>query len=137
MSTLVSMSDTSTDPADVLFGRTRQAVLALLLLRPDERFHLRHVVRLSGASLGAVQRELAALVGAGLLRREQSGRQVYFQANADSPIFPELQGLILKTAGLAGVLRAALAPVEPRIASAVVFGSMASGRMHGESDVDL
>jgi predicted nucleotidyltransferase len=84
-----------------------------------------------------VQRELAALVQAGLLQREQSGRQVYFQANPQSPIFPELQGLILKTAGLAGVLRAALAPVEPRVAAAVVFGSMASGRMHGESDIDL
>jgi predicted nucleotidyltransferase len=124
-------------PTASLFGQTRGAVLSVLLLRPDERFHLRQIVRLIGGGVGAVQRELAALVAAGLVRREPSGRQVYFQAATDSPIFAEAQGLILKTSGLADVLRAALREVEPRLIVAAVFGSMAHGTVNRESDIDL
>jgi uncharacterized protein len=120
-----------------LFGQTRAAVMSVLLLRPDERFHLRQIVRLSGGGVGAVQRELAALVAAGLVRREPSGRQVYFQAATDSPIFPEVQGLIRKTSGLADVLRAALRGVEERVRVAAVFGSMARGQVDRDSDIDL
>src|SRR6266542_1140015 len=54
-----------------LFGRTREAVLGLLLLRPDERFHLRQIARICGTGLGAVQRELSALTQMGILQRER------------------------------------------------------------------
>lgn len=132
------MSTSAQSDAGVrLLGMTRQAVMGLLLLRPDERFHLRQVVRLVGAGVGAVQRELKALVAMGVVLREQSGRQVYFQANRQSPIYPELQGLLLKTSGVAGVLRAVLAPVEMRIKAAAVFGSVAKGTMQHGSDLDL
>ena len=47
------------------------------------------------------------LTAAGLLRRTVQGRQVYFQANREAPIFPELQGLFAKTAGLTDELREA------------------------------
>src|SRR5262245_45283362 len=105
-----------------LFGQTRGAVMSVLLLRPDERVHLRQIVRLSGTGVGAVQRELAMLVAAGLVRREPSGRQVYFQAATDSPIFPEVQALILKTSGVVDVLRTALRDISPRVRVAAVFG---------------
>lgn len=35
-------------PAEILFGAYRRQVLALLLLRPDERFHVRGIARLTG-----------------------------------------------------------------------------------------
>ena len=60
--------------------------------------------------MGAVQRELSVLTSAGLIRREVRGRQVYFTANPDAPVYPELRGLLEKTAGLADLLRAALQP---------------------------
>ncbi len=47
--------------AQVLFGRTRQRVLAWLYGHPDEAFYLREIVRQTGSAQGAVQRELAAL----------------------------------------------------------------------------
>src|SRR3954465_14518796 len=111
---------------DLLFGKTRQAVMGLLFLKPEESFHLRQIVRLTGAGIGPVQRELAKLVDAGLLLREQRGRQVYFQA-AGSPVFGELRGLLVKTAGVADVLRQALSPLAPGIRSAFIFGSFAKG----------
>ncbi len=46
----------------------------------------------------------------GILHREESGRQVYFQAELECPFFAELQGLITKTTGITGVLRACSYP---------------------------
>src|SRR6266571_556822 len=96
------------DASAVLFGRTRRRVLGWLLGHPDERFYLRQIVRQSGAAQGgAVQRELQMLTQAGILRRTTEGRHVYFQANRESPIYPELHALLLKTAGIVDVVRAA------------------------------
>jgi predicted nucleotidyltransferase len=87
--------------------------------------------------VGAVQRELEQLTAAGLLHRTVQGRQVYFQANRGAPIFPELQGLFAKTAGLTDVLREALAPLGEHVLVAFVFGSAARGELRASSDIDL
>ena len=123
----------------LLFGSTRRQVLALLLGRPDERFYLREIVRAVGGGFGAVQRELKQLVEAGLVERDARGHQVYFSANRDAPIFPELQAIIEKTAGAVDVLRASLATLinQGRVELAFVYGSVASGKTTARSDVDL
>ena len=53
------------------------------------------------------------------------------------PIFKELQGLILKTVGLAEVVRDALKPLANRIRWAFVYGSVARSEEHSANDVDL
>lgn len=124
-------------PGSVLFGQTRRRVLGWLLGHPDQAYYLRQIVRQTGTAQGAVQRELAALTRAGILSRTLQGRQVYFQANRQSPIFLELQALLVKTAGVVDVLRHALAPVAEHIDVALVFGSAARGELRSGSDVDL
>jgi len=123
--------------AELLFGGTRRNVLALLLGRPDQKFYLREIARETGAGIGALQRELAQLVEAGLILRAPDGRQVYFKANTGSPVFEELRSILDKTAGLADVLRSALLDFHERIDAAFVYGSVATGRQTSESDVDL
>lgn len=120
-----------------LLGQTRSAVLATLLLRPEATLHVRELARLTGTSPGSLHRELRALAELGLLTREAVGRQVHYRANRDSPVFEELAGLLRKTAGLADVLRTALAPLADRIAVAFVYGSVASGTERALSDVDV
>ncbi len=120
-----------------LFARNRRAVLALLYGHPDEEFYLRQVIRAAGGGVGGVQRELDQLTRAGILRRTVRGNQVFFQANADCPVFEELKGLVTKTAGAAGVLRTALALLGGRIRIAFIFGSLARGQERAQSDVDL
>lgn len=137
MSTKADWKAGDREPGTVLFGRTRRRVLGWLLGHPDEAFYLRQIVRYAGAGQGAVQRELDLLTRAGLIRRTVQGRQVYFQANRESPIFRELQALFLKTAGVADVLREALAPVADRVLAAFVFGSAARGELRADSDIDL
>ena len=128
---------TRVSKSPALFGKARSAVLGLLYGRPDESFYLRQIARAVGVGLGAVQRELKALEAAGVLRRTVRGRQVYYQANADSPVFQELKRLVLKTSGVANVLSSALAPLAERIQVAFVYGSMARGEPLRASDVDL
>lgn len=123
--------------ASHLFGQTRSRVLATLLLRPESAWHVRELARMTGASPGSLHRELRSLNALGLLQREEIGRQVHYRANRESPVFNELSGLLLKTAGLADVLRDALEPLSSRIRLAFVYGSIASGKDRPRSDVDV
>ena len=84
-----------------LFGATRQAVLRLLFGHSGQRFYQRQVIRLIGLGSGAAQRELERLVAAGIVTRTVEGRQTYFQANRECPVFDELSGIIRKTFGAA------------------------------------
>ena len=120
-----------------LFGKTRQALLALLYSRADEEHLQESLIQLAGLGRGTVQRELEFLARAGIARRTVRGRQVYFQANTDCPIYSELRGLVVKTAGVADALRAALAPLAGRIRVAFIYGSVAKGTERRASDVDV
>ena len=65
------------------------------------------------------------------------GNRKHYQANPGSLVFEELRALVLKTVGLADVLRAALPPVSKDIRAAFVYGSVAKGQDTAASDVDL
>jgi predicted nucleotidyltransferase len=120
-----------------LLGDTRTAILVVLLLRPDEPQHVRELARLTGVSPGTLHRELTALESLGVLRRNAVGRQVFFAANRECPVFEELAGLVRKTAGLVDVVRNALLPHAPRIGAAFIYGSVAAGTETARSDVDV
>lgn len=135
MGTTTATSQTSI--ANALFSKVRQRVLAVLFGAPDRSFYTNEVIGLAQSGAGAVQRELAALASAGLLTVHKQGNQKHFQANPASPVFAELRGLVLKTMGLADVLRDALAPLAMQIEQAFVFGSIAKQQDTAKSDVDL
>jgi predicted nucleotidyltransferase len=120
-----------------LFGATRQAVLRLLFGHSDRRFYQRQVIRLVGLGSGAAQRELEQLVAAGILTRAVEGRQTYFQANRECPVFDELSGLIRKTFGAPKVLQEALAALGGAVQLAFIYGSVAAGTETAASDVDI
>jgi uncharacterized protein len=71
------------------------------------------------------------------LLRRTPGRQVYFRANSENPVYEELRSLLLKTAGVADVLRGALATLAGRIQVAFVYGSVARGEERRASEIDL
>lgn len=123
--------------ADALFPKVRQRVLALLFGQPDRSFYANEVIALAQSGTGAVQRELADMAQVGLITVTKVGNQKHFQANTHSPLYTELRGLVLKTVGLADVLRSALAPLVNRIDTAFVYGSMAKQQDTAQSDVDV
>ena len=123
--------------ADALFTRTQQRVLGLLYGNPARSFYSNEIVRLSGVGIGTVHRELARLLASGLVTAGLIGNQKHYQANRAAPVFGELRGLALKTFGVGDVLRAALAPLAPRIRVAWVHGPVAAGTDTAATDIDL
>lgn len=123
--------------ADALFPKVRQRVLGVLYGNPGRSFYANEVIALAQSGTGAVQRELAALSESGLLVVNKQGNQKHYQANAAAPVYEELRGLVLKTMGLADVLRAALAPMAAQIDLAFVYGSVARQQDTALSDIDV
>lgn len=123
--------------SSLLFTDYRRKVLGLLLLHPEQQYHQREIARLTATVSGTLSRELAKLVDGGLLRKEAIGNQMHYRANRQCPVFEELASILRKTSGLADVLGEALLPLARQLQSAFVFGSMASGKAHAESDIDL
>ena len=123
---------------DALLGRSaiRRRILAILVDAPGERFHLREIARRAGTSAGTASRELARLRDAGIVASEREGNQLYFRADAASPLHGPVRDLVRRTIGAPAVLRHRLLGV-PLVERAVIFGSYADGRLRADSDVDL
>ena len=120
---------------DIVSSRSKAEILRLLFGLDRRDYHLRELSRRSGLALRTVQQELARLAKAGLVTARRDGNRVYYQANQQNPVYGDLRSIVLKTAGLVGVLQGALQI--PGIEFAFVFGSVASGKAHADSDVDL
>jgi predicted nucleotidyltransferase len=121
----------------LLFGVYRRQVLALLLMHPEQSFHVREIARITGKPAGTLYRELSSLAEAGLLVRSPFGNQIHYRANPACPIYEELRGILRKTFGVADILRDALEPVADQIEAAFVYGSVARGEERAASDVDV
>lgn len=128
---------TATILSDTLFGRTRGAVLSVLYGHVGESFYLRQLARLTGKSLGAVQREIRQLADAGLVTRKIEAARTLYGANPDSPVFSEIKSLVRKTVGMHDALYSALESLRGKIHIAFVYGSVARSSETGRSDVDL
>jgi DNA-binding transcriptional ArsR family regulator len=122
---------------DPIFSPLRRQVLAALLLAPSRQWYMLELARHIGVSRSSLQRELAALVASEILISHQDGNRVYYQANPDCPILPDLQGLLVKTVGVVEMLRRALAGLQRRIDVAFVYGSFAQAAELVDSDIDL
>ena len=127
----------SSSLADALFTSTQQKVLGALFGQPDRSFFVTQIMELAKSGRGAVQRELERLRKGGLVTVHKVATQKHYQANAASPLFDELCGIIQKTVGLAGPIREALEslPETPRLA--LIYGSVAKRTDTSSSDIDL
>jgi predicted nucleotidyltransferase len=124
-------------PLDALLPKTRQGILAATFVQPERPWYVSELARRLGVPSSSLQRELHDLTAAGILKSHRQGRMVYYQANARSPLFSDLRGLLLKTVGLVDILADALRPLVPKVGVAFVYGSVASGQERSDSDIDL
>jgi len=131
------MRKAKTSPLDALFPKTRQAILAAVYSDPAREWYLSDLARHLGVTPSSLQREVVRLVGAGILRRREDGNRAYYAAETKSPIFGDLRGLLMRTAGLRDVLVKSLDPFRGRIDVAFVYGSLARHEEMPTSDIDL
>jgi len=121
--------------AELLSSRARAGIFRLLFSGTGEELHVREIERRSGLNDSTLRQELRKLVRLDLVQSRRDSNRVYYRAKTESPLYPEIRNLVLKTSGLSDVLKSAL--TDKRIRVAFVFGSIASGEEKAGSDVDL
>lgn len=85
---------------ETIFGsKLRAKVLGWLFSHTDERYFVRQLTALLGEDSTNVSRELARLEKAGILVATAEGKQKYYQANKQSPVFNELKSLLTYMTG--------------------------------------
>jgi len=121
--------------ADILSSRVRAEIFRLLFGLNEKELHLREMERQVALSLGTIRQDLQKLVKLDLVKTRRDGNRLYYRANTEHPLYPEIRNLVLKTAGLVEIFKSVLD--REGVVVAFVFGSLASSKERSESDVDL
>ena len=117
-------------------SKSRVKLLTHFLTHPDERFYYTQLFGLLSVPHSALQRELKALVEAGLLETSKEATIRYYWVNKAYPLYPELKSIVFKTAGLADFLRSSLDEIG-EVEVALIYGSVAKNVEEMGSDVDM
>lgn len=121
--------------AEIVSSKARAEFFRILFGIGTNEYHLREIERRSGLAIGTIRQEAVRLERLGLIRRRDDGNRTYYSANREHPIYKEIHSIVLKTSGLADILRQVL--TIDIIKMAFIFGSVATGNENPESDVDL
>src|SRR5262245_12975662 len=120
---------------ELLSSRVKAEIFRLLFGAARRELHGRELERQSGLADATVRQELKRLTRIGVVESRQDGNRTYYRANTQHPLYADIRNLVLKTSGLADVLREALNDGGIRLA--FVFGSIANATENAHSDLDL
>jgi predicted nucleotidyltransferase len=120
----------------IFSSKTRTKLLTIFLTNPERDFYCREISRLAKITLPSISKELRNLKEAGLIKQKRRGNNIYYQANKENPIYPELKSIIYKTEAVGEVLKTKLEEIGD-IQVALIFGSVAKGKERDGSDIDL
>jgi uncharacterized protein len=121
--------------SDILSSRVRAEIFRLLFGLDAKELHLRAMERQAGLSHSTIRQDLQKLVKLDLVTTRRDGNRLYYRANTDHPLYPEIRRLVLKTSGLVEILKRILSREDIKLA--FIFGSLASSKERAASDVDL
>lgn len=88
----------------LIASKTRIKLLTRFFFNPKTRSYLRELAREFDVSSNSVREELNQLTKTKLLRSQKGGRQVYYMANTEHPLFPELRSIVSKVIGIDHVI---------------------------------
>jgi predicted transcriptional regulator len=84
----------------LITSKMRIKLLVRFFFNPGTKSYLRELAKEFDVSSNSVREELNQLTQTKLLQSEKSGRQVYYKANTDHPLFPELKSMVGKVIGI-------------------------------------
>ena len=90
--------------AGLIASKTRVKLLVRLFFNPKARSYLRELSKEFNVSTNAVREELNQLKKTDLLKSEKDGRQIYYMANTEHALFPELKSMVAKVMGIDQVI---------------------------------
>ena len=88
----------------LISSKTRIKLLIRLFFNPATRAYLRELAKEFDVSTNAVREELNQLKQTKLLKTQKSGRQIYYMANTEHSLFPELKSMVSKVMGIDQVI---------------------------------
>ncbi|MEJ1354020.1 MAG: winged helix-turn-helix domain-containing protein [Candidatus Sedimenticola sp. (ex Thyasira tokunagai)] len=107
-----------------------------LFLNPHVQSYVRELAQDFDVSPSQVKSELDNLNKSGLLNSEKSGRQIFYRANQQHPLFPELQSMVRKSLGMDRIVDSILERLG-NLEAAYVVGDYAAGLDSGIIDIVL
>ena len=117
-------------------SKTRIKLLVRFFFNPKLRSYLRELANEFGVSSNSVRKELNQLTRTNLLKSERNGRQVFYMANEDHPLFPELRSMVSKVMGLDQVIDGIVNELGD-LEVAYLIGDYAEGKDTGIIDLVL
>jgi len=103
---------------------------------PQARSYLRELAKEFKISTNAVREELNQLKKTDLLKSEKNGRQVFYKANTDHALFPELKSMVSKVMGIDQVIDGIIKRLG-NLESAYLIDDYAEGKDTGIIDIIL
>jgi len=120
----------------LIASKTRIKLLMRLFFNPKARSYLRELAKEFNVSTNAVREELNQLKKTDLLKSEKNGRQVYYRANTEHALFPELKSMVSKVMGIDQVLDSIINRLG-KLDKAYLIGDYAEGKDTGIIDLVL
>jgi hypothetical protein len=90
--------------SSLISSKTRVKILMRFFFNPGTRAYLRELAKEFNVSTNAVREELNQLTLTNLLISERNGRNIYYQANTEHSLFPELKSMVSKVMGIDRVI---------------------------------
>lgn len=120
----------------LIASKTRIKLLMRFFFNPKARSYLRELAKEFNVSTNAVREELNQLKKTNLLKSEKNGRQVYYMANTEHALFPELTSMISKVMGIDQVIDSIINRLG-NLEKAYLVGDYAEGKDTGIIDIVL
>jgi DNA-binding transcriptional ArsR family regulator len=120
----------------LISSKTRIKLLVRLFFNPATKAYLRELAKEFDVSTNAVREELNQLKKTKLLKSEKSGRQVFYRANTDHSLFPELKSMVSKVIGVDQVIDGIVNRLG-EVEFAYLIGDYAEGKDTGIIDLVL
>jgi hypothetical protein len=120
----------------IISSKTRIKLLTRLFFNPQIRSYLRELAKEFNISTNSVREELNQLKQSKLLKAEKNGRQVFYMANQEHPLFPELKAMVGKAMGVDKVIDGIVNRIGD-LELACLIGDYAEGKDTGIVDLLL
>ena len=84
----------------LISSKTRVKLLIRLFFNPQTRSYLRELAKEFNVSTNSVRGELNQLKRTRLLKSKRDGRQIYYMANPEHPLYEDLKSMVGKVMGI-------------------------------------
>ncbi|MFV2082204.1 MAG: winged helix-turn-helix domain-containing protein [bacterium] len=120
----------------IITSRTKASILVKLFLNPRNRAYLRELATEFGVSTNSVRTELNNLTKNDILISEKDGRNIFYRANINHPLFPELSSMVRKITGIDELARSVIDRLG-NLEAVYLTGDYAEGKDSGIIDIVL